>query len=362
MGFDPMIDASAPVVRSWLEALDASLRANHYFGPDPYDALASNRLRRLRSARSRQAAIQLNKRSPIDLRPVLGVPSLRMVKTLALIASSLRTASWLDDAEQRRCDLVDELWRRRNVDGGWGYEFDIQMRWGGYPAGESNIIATYFAVMALMPEIPEDDRRSIARFIEVNLGRDDFIAYAQPSRALIHNANVLGAHALDLLVPGHELARVALETTVHRQRNDGTWPYGDSVSTSWADSFHTAYVLRGMLGLVDATPNFSGSLRRGIEAWLEFGFESDGTPRYFLRPGRQPQDVHNVATVLSTLCHIEPLLPDAGEKIPGVLRELNKFRRSDGTFSTRRRGPAYMRWESAHVHNALADTYAWMSR
>jgi len=346
------------LARDWLAALDEQLVCGNYAGPDPYDALTSPILRRLPSSLLRRIATQSVKRSPVDLRAMLRVRPVRMAKTLGLVAGSLAMAPWLPAASERRAALAQDLRDARNSDGGWGYEFDVEMRWGGYPAGSSNIVATAFVVDGLRKGGCDDQISSTAAgFIESQLSRGDYIAYAASSDALIHNANLLGAVTLQRLVPGHPLVRASLHTTLGAQRADGTWPYGQGPRTAWVDSFHTGYVLQALLGLEDAHPEVADSLERGIDAWLREGFSMRG-PRYYLGRDDGPLDVHNIATSLSVLARLAPKRELATELLPATLASLGRLRRRDGTFSARNHGEPFCRWELAHVHRALAEVAA----
>ena len=76
---------------SIIDALERWVRERDYAGIDPFDALNGRRLpASVRAhARTRQAVIQAGKRSPIDLRPVLGVSPRRMAKALGVVASEI---------------------------------------------------------------------------------------------------------------------------------------------------------------------------------------------------------------------------------------------------------------------------------
>jgi hypothetical protein len=289
---------------------------------------------------------------------MLLVRSVRMAKTLGLVAGSLAIAPWLPAATERRVTLMKDLRDAKNIDGGWGYEFNVEMRWGGYEAGRSNIVATAFVVDGLRKGDCDEQISSTAiDFIESRLSRGDYIAYVEDSDALIHNANLLGAVTLERLVPDHPLVRRSLRTTLGAQGEDGTWPYGEERRTAWVDSFHTGYILEALLDLEEAHPEVADNLERGIDVWLREGFSMTG-PRYYLGRDDGPLDVHNIATSLSVLARLSPKRELAAELIDTTLSSLGKLRRSDGTFSTRGRGEPYCRWELAHVHRALAEVSA----
>src|SRR5579859_7794461 len=131
------------------ERLARALEAEEFRGWDPFDALASPLLRSVcRTPRARQAAIQALKRSPLNLRPVLGVPSIQHTKALALLASAYAQLAQPELAV-RLADLLLEKAVRVGAGLGWGYDFDVQTRWGYYRSGEPNAVVSAFAIQAL---------------------------------------------------------------------------------------------------------------------------------------------------------------------------------------------------------------------
>lgn len=339
--------------RDALERLDSYVRAADYTGPDPYDGLQSPLARVARGRRSRQFIVQAVKRLPFDARPMLGVRPTRMAKALALFCSGLTDAPYLPDAAARADKLVSEL-RSNRTDGAWGYEFDVQTRWGFYPAGSPNIIATAFVVEALHDAssvAPDDPARPW--LVEQMLHPAGFVRYTPDSDRLIHNANVLGARALYRLQPGHPAVAPAVAATVAAQRPDGLWSYGEGAGLEWVDNFHTAYVLLAMRDLADTHGDAAAALDRGIAAWVARCFEPDGRPRYYA-DRRGPQDVHNVATAVHALVTFAATHSECARVLPGALTALLAMQRRDGAFVARPGTPAYMRWNQGHAFRALA--------
>ena len=346
-----MVDLNEP--RRALERLDSYVRHHDYTGYDPYDALRSPVARRLGRPRSRQALVQLVKRAPANLRRPLGVPPTKMAKALALFCSGLARADFLPDATGRRRELARTLDSTR-VDGAWGYEFDVQTRWAHYPAGSPNVIATSFVVEALRDsDMLRPSDAALAWFEEHMLHPDGFVRYVPGNDILIHNANLLGARALQRLCPGHSFVPRAVETTLAARRPDGLWWYGEHPSLRWIDNFHTAYVLLALRDLEDLHPSFSTGWRDSVEAWARTCFDADGCPRYYA--GRRgPIDVHNIATAVHALAAFASV-PACHQLLPGALSVLLRLQRPDGAFRATRRQPPYMRWNQAHAFRALAE-------
>jgi hypothetical protein len=334
-----------------LERLDEYVRVHDYAGPDPYDGLSSPIARIARGRRARQAVVQAVKRSPVDVRRWIGIRPVRMTKALALFATGLHAAPHLPDAATRREHLLSEILRRARS-GGWGYEFDVQTRWGFYPAGSPNIIVTAFAIEALAASeraVPTE----VADWLYAEMWHGDFIRYVPGNDSLVHNANVLGACAWWRAGGPIDAIRTAVLTTVGHQRPDGTWPYGESQGLEWVDNFHTAYVLLALHELQGVVPEASDALRRGTQAWLDRCFASDGAPYYYAdRAG--PVDIHNIATAVRALQRITTE-PEAAQVRAGAMRALLSRQRPDGAFVSAPGKPAYMRWNQGHAYVALAE-------
>src|SRR4051812_15323496 len=148
---------AAPQVAEVARRLEAWGASREWTGSDPYEGLSATRfagpLRR--SVAGRKILTQAVKRSPLDLRPVLGIPTGRSAAAVAAVVSAYarngflpaeEAAVKLSDAvqllETLRCKSFDELC--------WGYHFDVQTRVFFYPRGAPNTIATAFAGAALL--------------------------------------------------------------------------------------------------------------------------------------------------------------------------------------------------------------------
>lgn len=339
--------------RASIERLDAYVQARMLTGPDPYDGLLSPIAAKLHGRRPRQLLVQAVARAPIDLRPALKIPPVRMAKALALFVSGLRRVNDLDHAGSRRRELVEELKARRSA-GGWGYEFDVQTRWAFYPAGSPNIIATSFVIEAFHDTDELTNVGETLRWFETRmLHPNGFIRYTPTSDHLIHNANVLGARALHRVAEGHPAVLRSVEQTVAGQRPDGTWPYGDAPGLAWVDNLHTAYVLFALADLTSVTPAVDVSVAQGLTAWTSRCFDDDGRARYYI-DGSNRVDVHNVATALYTLARFAAVDSDCERLLPIVLDQLLDLQQADGSFVAGRE-PPYMRWNQAHAFRALAE-------
>ena len=301
-------------------------------GFDPYDGLTGTRLPgwAVSRRRARQAVVQLRKRSPVDLGPVLGIRPRVIAKAQAcflMAESRLETAQvpGAGDRLTRAQDIVTamRLADGNHGDGAWGYEFDVQTRWAYYNAGSPNLIATVFVGRGFGEAATAFNASGwlneaafsagyLAQMLVRTFAKDRiFFAYTLDSPRLIHNANLLGAALvamLGVLETRPQWIRLGLDaaaTTIAAQLSDGSWPYGEGPGLGWSDNFHTAYNLDGLLLLWLASGDtvVLRSLRQGLEHWVNSFFGPRGEPKY--RPDKPyPFDIHSAATAIDTAARL----------------------------------------------------------
>jgi hypothetical protein len=373
------------------QALEHWGHARAWRGPDPYDGLNATRLAWARrgSPLPMRILTQAVKRSPLDLRPLLGIPDGLSAATLALATSAYARNGFLDpdDARGKLRRTVAELQNLRCTtfnEPCWGYHFDVQTRVFFYPRTEPNTIATAFAGLGLL------DAHELAGeqgALELALGAGEFFARQVPQTQTtqgayfgylpgdttpIHNANMLVCALLARLsrsIAREDLARAAVagvEYTTSRQRPDGSWPYGEQPHLDWVDGFHTGYVLDCLLTCIEAGiggPAAEEAWRRGLRFYVDALIERDGTPRY-MPDSRYPIDGQCVAQAIHTLSRASALEPGLAEQRWQVLRfALDRFARSDGAFAFQRERlwlnrTAHPRWVQAPMLVALTQLIA----
>ena len=364
------------------DELLARLTADHFSGSDPYDALSSPLLGRLAyTAVLRRTVIQMLKRSPVNLRPLLLVDEQPHTKSLALAVSACaafaRSQFGRDEAATALSlarSLADRAIRVESGIG-WGYDFDVQTRWGYYRRGEPNAVATAFSGHALLDaaelaqqqaDLRESARAAVAfscSVLLVDREGECYFAYHPGGRVPIHNANMLVAGLVARTGDSAALsvAQRAVDFTVARQRRDGSWPYGEGNGLAWVDGFHTAYVLDDLSRWHAATgaQPVRKALERGLSFYLDHLVDSDGAARA-LPESRYPVDIHACATAITVLSRLRDFdtraLPTAGRVLTWTLEHM---RRRDGRFAFQqhkwwRNNVSYVRWSDAHMLLALA--------
>jgi hypothetical protein len=385
----PQVESSRPDTRSPLaqatyQRLSRAIHDGAFAGWDPYDALSADWLRAITpTPLLRRAAIQSLKRAPLNLRPLLGVEPLRHTKGLALCVSAYaRMAHTGLDPDAG--SLVDQLATKlidravASDDGlGWGYDFDVQTRWGYYRCGEPNAVVTAFVAHALLDaaELHDNDRflqaaqQAVAYAcsrLAVPQGEESFFAYFAGSTVPIHNASLLLAsliaRASEPDSGRHGLAEAAVAYSLRHQQPDGSWRYGEAPGLEWVDGFHTAYLLQDLdrWHTHAEEPAVEDAIRRGLDTYISRLIDPDGAPRASLA-SRYPIDIHACATAISALSRLaawdERARPTATRVLDWTLANLS---RPDGLFAFQRHrrwrdSRTFFRWGNAHMLLALAD-------
>jgi hypothetical protein len=354
---------------------EASARAD-FRGPDPYDGLWWRWPRLLVGGRRRrQAIMQLHARSPVDLRRLYRGRHPLIPKALGIFASVGARAHRLTGEERSLRIAVRgaEILAADRTAGAraWGYHWDMQTRWSFYPAGSPNVVVSAFGAAGLLDAATEAGRQDMSErargaalwvLEELWVEPEGYFAYHPGRPSNIHNANLLGAWLVHIAAGEHAEAapRVAraVERTLAAQRPDGSWPYGEGRNLSWADSFHSGYVLSCLDRLAAVDPRIGEAIARGAEHYRAF-FDTNGRARLWAHK-RYPEDGHSAGTGLTTLSLLlrrglveREVLERVAERVldTGIHRGHAVHRR----YRRGRTAVRYLRWCDAHVALGLID-------
>ncbi|MFC3714008.1 hypothetical protein ACFOMD_15660 [Sphingoaurantiacus capsulatus] len=314
-------------------------RDQDFAGYDPFDGLNSRLFNALPLIRrwplARLAWLQAFKRSPVNFRPLVGVPRRRNPKGVALfmlgmveqwrrtgdaalLAEARELADWLLDVRVDRT-----IWRHS----GWGYHFDWQARAFHVLEGTPNAITTCYVAGALRTlaaasgegcyaEVADD----AALFLDGTLGRYDgdgfFYGYIPGDPTFVHNANlwVAARVAEGAAATGDarlaERALAAARRSAAMQAADGSWIYGTRPHHRFIDGFHTGYNLEALRRLQTAlgVDLFEPAIDTGYAYYKAAFIDADGAVRYYAGQ-RWPEETHSAAQALVTLA----LLGDAAD-------------------------------------------------
>ena len=363
-------------------------RGDDFGGYDPFDALNSTLFERIggnRFATARIAWLQLHKRSPVNLRRLVGVPKKRNPKGIALIILGLmqRCKIGSDSADLNEAILLGDWLLTQCVDRNiwkhcaWGYHFDWAARAFFVPRGKPNAITTCYVARALY-ELGHATGQS--RFIEAAIDAGRFIdglyvctlefeyySYIPGETAFVHNASLWSAAvvAQTAMITGDEpmcdrALRVARQSA-SMQQQDGRWRYGTRGHHAFVDGFHTGYNLEALDLIQKAckVQEFSNVIEKGLGYYKNNFFLPDGTVKYY-NNCVWPLDTHSVAQAAVTLIKVSgttddltlvnTLLIRAHESL--YLIDKKRFVYQKGRWLTNRIN--YLRWTQAWAFYALS--------
>lgn len=311
------------------ESLMAWCRAEEFRGSDPFDALNSRLFRRTPAKHFRLARfgwIQIIKRCPVNLRPVLMVPKTLNPKAIALFALAELHLDSVHDPQDLLQMLRSLSFPIGEGKAAYGYNFDWQSSVFYAPLGTPTIVPTAFAARALTEnfvrngdEADIDLARRLCRFVVEDLNRpietdsEVCFSYTPLDNSMIYNASLLAAEILASVgnIDGNEhyldLAKRAAHFVIEHQEPTGAWRYGPSAQHKWIDNFHTAFVLASLNRILKAVPEMDSAERaitNGLRFWIDKFFLSDGTPKYFA-DRTYPVDIHSAGTAIATLAELK---------------------------------------------------------
>ena len=396
MTLDPWYVTLAPA----FQRLDAWIENEGFRGWDPYDALNSPLLRRLTfgSRRLGQLWVQLFKLSPVNLRPLFGVPKGYNPKGMGLfLASYWRKYLLGGEARHLQQTRFFARWLLDNHSKGfhglsWGYNFPWPNRGFFAPAGMPTIVNTAFIGLAFLDLIrlegtssspgqptdwgfsPLETARAACEFILLDLNRTEPAAdelcfsYTPLDHRFVHNANLMGAWLLAETAaltgedPLIDAAARAARYTVRRQGADGSWKYGEGPGDGWVDNFHTGFVLTALKRILELRPEAGPgeSLEWGYLYWKRVFSLPNGAPKYFPQK-TWPIDIHACAQSALTFLAFSDQDSQAQDLARRSLDWAMERMQDRGGFFYFQRRPAwtiripYLRWSQAWMQRAFVE-------
>lgn len=315
-----------------LERVFDTARADDYAGYSKHDALNAPWLERIAggSRTLRLVAIQSVMRSPLDIRPVVGVRKARNPKGVSLFARALLARHRAGAAQPGAVEAAQLLdWLVEHPATGfsglsWGYPYPWQDVGFFAPRNFPNRVVTSFVGQALL-----DGYETLGepRYLEAAGRVVDFLLTAPktlyedaerrcvsyvPDPAvewIVMDVSALGGALAarygaivddrQCVAEGGRLVRYV----VSKQTDDGAWFYADPPTASHIthDNYHTGFILDAIqqYGLAAGSNEFTTAYRRGVEYYQRHLFQPDGAAR-FMNDKRYPVDIHGCAQGIIT--------------------------------------------------------------
>lgn len=389
------------VISSFM-ALKKYTEGESFKGWDPYDGLNSKLFHTIpffkNSALCRLIVIQGFKRCPFNLRSLALVPKEYNAKGIGLflqgycnlykavsvnseLKDKLGTREVLLEQIRHLADLLISLQSKGYSGACWGYSFDWQSKAFFLPSYTPTVVATSFAVEALIStyEITGDKRYlniaiSSAEFILNDLNRIKKVrgfmfSYSPLDDRAVYNATLLGTKTLSIIYHYthderlKEAARESALAVCDKQNIDGSFPHSDQVGNLWKDNFHTGFKLES-LAIYQKYCNdksFDENIKRGYIYWINNYFlPKEGIAKYYDNSvGDDLIDLHCVAQAIPTLFKLNELINNI-ELVKSLIKwSAENMQSKDGYFYFQKKGNkinkiSYMRWPNAWMFYGLS--------
>jgi len=318
------------IFKSSFEKLISYCEQEQFKGYDPYDGLNSWIIQKTPLGKSRffrLAWIQLFKRSPINLRKLVGIKKEYNPKGLGLfligycnLYNSKPNQKYLDTINLLSTKIIN-LQTKGYSGSCWGYNFDWQARAFFQPKWTPTVVATSFIVEALLKAYEITKRQDI---LEIALNSKNFVlndlnksydddnnytfSYSPLDKTQVFNAGLLGAKLLCLIYTYTkeqfllDEAKKVVSYVCTKQMNNGAWSYGTLPFHKWIDNFHTGYNLECIFVYQNISKDFSyqENISKGLEYYLTTFFTEEGLAKYYNNK-TYPIDIHAPAQLIVTL-------------------------------------------------------------
>lgn len=337
---------------------------------------------------------QIIKRSPVNIRPFIGIKRGINPKGYGLFLHAYSFMSDLDVIEKKVTDEKAEYffnWLVNNPSKGysshcWGYNYDWPHRDGGITTAYTpSVVVTGFVARAMLEYYEKlknnkvkDILKSMALFVlnDVHLYKGDDVfcfSYTPIKKDLTINANLFAAEILSYsdYVNGESKYQKYIEKviqfTFNNQNENGSWFYSfdyDTRKPKKQIDFHQGYVLESLLRLFKYT-NFNLSVYRnkiqnGLNFYYENQFNKDGWA-YWRIPKKWPVDIHNQSQGIITFSEFKDFnknyLPFANKiadwTIENMKNHKGNFYYQKWPFITNKIN--YLRWNQAWMLLALCN-------
>ncbi len=380
-------------------SLKSYCESENFAGWDPYDGLNSKvfqatPFKHLKCARL--IWIQLFKRSPINLRKVFLVSEGYNPKGVALALTSYCNLYKIAENDKNvfgsieqhiekinfLANLLLELQNRNYSGACWGYNFDWQSKAFFLPKDTPTIVATSFAVEALLEAYEVTLNKdylntaiSSYKFIKYDLNRiqkEDglfMFSYSPLDNQAVYNATLLASKTLSLIysysgkIELKELAFKSVKAVCDLQNLDGSFPHSDQVGQKWRDNFHTGFKLESLAyyQLFCQDTSFDSCIKNGFDYWVNNFFDSHTGYAYYYDRGQNSNlvDLHCVAQSLSTF-HKLNRFEEHKILIENVIKwAIDNMQNKKGYFYFQKNGDKinkikYMRWPNAWMLYGLS--------
>lgn len=374
-----------------LKSLIAYCEKEEFKGYDPYDTLNSWFPFSWLDKWGSPVAIQIQKRNPINIRPLLGIKKGYNPKGMGLLLKvySILYSKTKDKAYLERATYLFN-WLKNNYSKGysgyaWGYNFDWASPGSYLKAYTPSVVVTSFVTDGIFEyyKITNDSSareilQSAASYVLNDIPCTEFsegicFSYTHLSKGACYNASLLAAEILaraDFVnKTSKHTATInrAIDFVLSKQKEDGAWWYSyDSVTNTERKQidFHQGFVLVSLNNLIQLTDNPDVKVKQAIKKGLEFyrtnQFFDNGQSLWRI-PHRWPTEIHNQSQGIITFSKLKEYNPEYYNFAKTVANwTIENMQSSQGYFYYRKNRLltnkiSYMRWSQAWMMLALTE-------
>ena len=375
-----------------LNRLSAFVEQEGFRGYDPYDTLNSPLPFGLFGNWGKVIAIQLQKRNPVNIRPLIGIRKEYNPKAMALFLHSY-SLLYKKNGDKASADKMNFFfeWLIANYTKGysghcWGYNFVWASTQKTLRRFHPSIVVTAFVCKAIYQyynvtndkravQVLESASKYILNDLPISETKDGIcFSYTDIIKDCCYNASMLGAEVLALLfsITGDqrlkEMALRATDFVIAHQHEDGHWNYDIDISTGNEKrqiDFHQGYVIDSIKEVVrHCDPHnvkYESAVKKGLDFYFKNQFSPDGRS-YWRIPKKFPVEIHNQSQGILTFIRaakMDPAYSSFAKTIADFTID-NMQDKRDGHFYYRllphyKITIPYMRWSEAWMMLAMVE-------
>lgn len=376
-----------------LEQLILHIEKKEYKGYDPYDAMNMPLPWQIFGNRIPVVFIQLLKRLPVNIRPLLGIKPGHNPKAMGLFLHAfviLYRKTGKEEFLQKANFLFG--WLFENISTGfkgssWGYNFQWISPIRNLPAFTPSAVVTAFICRGVHAyyQVTQDPKArhillTAAEFVSAELPKvhDNTgvcFSYTPMQKEVCYNASLLAAEILFYANSFLEAKSLneqiagAVNFVLSRQKEDGSWHYSQSRdlrSERRQIDFHQGFVLESIHILKECPaldkPQCENAIRKGLSFYHDQQFQNNGQAKYRL-PKSYPVDIHHLAQGILTFTRLSEYDPSyasfsiqiAHWTLENMFSPRHYFYFRKYKYFTNKLN--YMRWAQAWMVLALAEIF-----
>lgn len=374
------------------ESLDKYVTKEDFKGHDPYDTLNSWLPFHWFGNLGQRIAIQIQKRNPVNIRPLIGVKKFHSTKGMGLLLSAyLNKYSYVKDENLLVKIETIKDWLLVNAESYkgaicWGYDYPYATSGSYLKKGFPTVIHHSYIIRALFHyyELFKDEEilsviYQSEQFIMEHLKKFEFengiyFSYNPIDESCCYNANMHAAECLARIYHFTkdkkllELIHKAVDFTTSLQKEDGSWYYSfkeyGGTERKQID-FHQGFILESYCEIINLIgedkKSWQDAIIKGVDFYFHKQFQSNGKS-YWRLPHKYPIDIHNQSQGIITFSKLSKYNPSYkifANKIASWTID-NMFDNEKGYFYYRKNKYytnkiSYMRWSQSWMLLALSE-------